>query len=69
MAPYRPRFRSDIRIRKDANAPRPSVRDCAAPGCPEPGECRVPKSRENLAEYHDKARSTRRFKRMGRKAG
>jgi hypothetical protein len=51
MAPYRPRFRSDIRIRKDANAPKPAARPCSAAGCPEPGECRVPKSRDNLGEY------------------
>jgi hypothetical protein len=51
MAPHRPRFRSDIRIRKDANAPKPAAKPCAAPGCPEPGECRVPKSRESLGDY------------------
>jgi hypothetical protein len=53
MAPSRPRFKSDIRIKKDTKAPRQTraaTRPCAAKDCPEPGECRVPKSRD-LGEY------------------
>jgi hypothetical protein len=48
----RPRFKSDIRIKKDkAPAPEPEARLCAVPGCLRPGDCRVPKSRENMAEH------------------
>jgi hypothetical protein len=53
MTQARPRFKSDIRIKKDA--PKPSakahIRLCAVKDCSEPGECRVPKSRENLSDY------------------
>ena len=48
---YRPRFGFDIRI----NAPRvkaTKTRSCASPGCREPGESNVPKSRKNLEERH-----------------
>src|ERR1700753_2737744 len=49
----RPRFKSDIRIKKDrAQAqPEPSAQPCAIPGCGQAGNCRVPKSRENLTEH------------------
>jgi hypothetical protein len=48
----RPRFKSDIRIKKDkAAAPEPEVRLCAIPGCARPGDCRVPRSRDNLTEH------------------
>ena len=47
----RPRFKSDIRIKKDQAAPEPEARPCAMAGCAEPGNCRVPKSRENLSEH------------------
>jgi hypothetical protein len=48
---YRPRFGYDIRI----NAPRPQrvtpkSRPCASPGCREPAESKVPKSRNNLED-------------------
>jgi hypothetical protein len=52
MTQARGRFKSDIRIKKDqAQIARSRVRPCAAKDCAEPGECRVPKSRENLSEY------------------
>ena len=53
MTQARPRFKSDIRIKKDAPAPEPKshARICAAKNCGEPGACRVPKSRENLSDY------------------
>ncbi len=48
----RPRFKSDIRIKKDKKpAPEPEARLCAVPGCVRAGECRVPKSRDNLTEH------------------
>jgi hypothetical protein len=48
----RSRFKSDIRIKPDsARASRPQARACAVGGCAEPGDCRVPKSRENLTDY------------------
>jgi hypothetical protein len=48
----RPRFKSDIRIKKDkAAVPEPEIQACAIPGCVKPGNCRVPKSRENLTEH------------------
>ena len=48
----RPRFKSDIRIRK-GEPPRQEadIPPCAVAGCPKPGNCRVPKSRENLSEH------------------
>jgi hypothetical protein len=50
---YRPRFGYDIRI----NAPRPQPfaakgRACASPGCREPAESNVPRSRNNLEDRH-----------------
>ena len=51
----RPRFKSDIRIKKGKDAAPPPDSDtaiCAIPGCTRPGNCRVPKSRENLNEHH-----------------
>jgi len=46
------RFKSDIRIKKGADRPpEPDTQACAIPGCPRPGNCRVPKSRENLTEH------------------
>ncbi len=50
----RPRFKSDIRIKKgkDAAPPQESeVAICAIPDCARPGNCRVPKSRDNLSEH------------------
>ncbi len=48
-----PRFKSDIRINKKGTAPKvePETQPCAVAGCPKPGNCRVPKSRENLTEH------------------
>jgi hypothetical protein len=48
----RPSFKSDIRIKK-GSAPRADAdaAPCAIPGCTKPGNCRVPKSRENLSEH------------------
>src|SRR6202451_1117375 len=53
MTQPRPRFKSDIRIKKDVPAPKAKseARPCAVKNCPEPGDCRVPKSRENLSDY------------------
>ncbi|MGH6828725.1 MAG: J domain-containing protein [Rhizomicrobium sp.] len=52
MTQSRAPFKSDIRIRKDEAKPRQSrVRLCVIKDCTEPGECRVPKSRENLSDY------------------
>ncbi len=52
VPPRSARFKSDIRIKPDgAKRREPEVRLCAAKNCPEPGNCRVPKSRENLSEY------------------
>jgi len=50
----RPRFKSDIRINKKGSAPKvePQTTPCAVSGCAKPGNCRVPKSRENLNEHH-----------------
>ena len=50
----RPRFKSDIRIKKGKAAdrpPEPDVQLCAIPDCVRPGNCRVPKSRENMSEH------------------
>ena len=49
----RSRFKSDIRIKPDAapRAARTAARPCAIPGCAEAGDCRVPKSRDNLSDY------------------
>jgi hypothetical protein len=48
----RPRFKSDIRIKKDKTpAPEPEERICAVPNCARPAGCRVPKSRDNLTEH------------------
>jgi hypothetical protein len=47
------RFKSDIRINKKGTKiePKAAARPCDAKDCPNPGDCRVPKSRENLGEY------------------
>jgi hypothetical protein len=48
----RPRFKSDIRIKKDSGRKvEPEFQPCAVTGCPKPGNCRVPKSRDNLTEH------------------
>ena len=48
----RSRFKSDIRIKKDKAKPvEPDSLPCAVPGCRHPGNCRVPKSRDNLTEH------------------
>ncbi|HEY5082964.1 MAG TPA: J domain-containing protein [Rhizomicrobium sp.] len=53
MTQPRPRFKSDIRIKKDvpARKAKSEARACAVKNCAEPGDCRVPKSRENLSDY------------------
>ena len=53
MTQGRPRFKSDIRIKKDAPkaAAKTDARPCAVKNCAKPGDCRVPKSRENLSDY------------------
>ena len=53
MMKARPRFKSDIRIKKDTPkaTAKPNVQPCAVKNCEKPGDCRVPKSRENLSEY------------------
>jgi hypothetical protein len=53
MTQARPRFKSDIRIKKDTAkiVTKTDVRPCAVKNCEKPGECRVPKSRENLSDY------------------
>jgi len=53
MTQGRPRFKSDIRIKKDSPkvAARTDAPPCAVKNCPKPGDCRVPKSRENLGDY------------------
>jgi len=53
MTQARPRFKSDIRINKGAPKvkAKPDVRPCAVKNCEKPGDCRVPKSRENLSDY------------------
>jgi hypothetical protein len=55
MAPTRPsQFKSDIRIRpgKLRQKARPAqTRRCEAAGCTGPGECRVPRSPDNLTEH------------------
>src|ERR1700744_994987 len=53
MTQARPRFKSDIRIKKDTAkiVTKPDARPCAVKNCEKPGECRVPKSRENLSDY------------------
>jgi hypothetical protein len=48
----RPRFKMDMRIKKEtARKAEPESRPCAIAGCPKPGDCRVPKSRDNLTEH------------------
>src|SRR5581483_6761479 len=49
----RSQFKSDIRIKPDApsRAAKATPRACAVGGCAEAGECRVPRSRENLSDY------------------
>jgi len=50
--PPRPRFKSDIRIKKDnGRKVEQEFAPCGIPGCAKPGTSRVPKSRENLTEY------------------
>ena len=55
---YRPKFGFDIRInpevapKKRAAAKAPSAKRCAAPGCRETGESRVPKNRYDLDDRH-----------------
>jgi hypothetical protein len=53
MTQGRPRFKSDIRIKKDTPkvAAKTDERPCAVKNCAKPGDCRVPKSREDLSEY------------------
>jgi len=53
-AGYRPRFGYDIRIKPERPAPRVSTptKRCASPGCAEPAEINVPKSRHNLDDRH-----------------
>jgi len=53
MTQARPRFKSDIRIKKDTPkaAAKTDARPCAVKNCTKPGDCRVPKSRENLSDY------------------
>jgi hypothetical protein len=52
-ASYRPPFGYDIRINAE-RPPRiqPAAKRCAAPGCREPAEVNVPKSRNNLDDRH-----------------
>ena len=46
------RFKSDIRIKPEkAKSRAPEPRMCEAPDCIGPGNCRVPKSPQNLQEY------------------
>jgi hypothetical protein len=55
MASPRPsRFKSDIRIKpeKTRKKVQPQLRMCEAEGCIGAGECRVPRSRNNLDEYY-----------------
>jgi hypothetical protein len=49
---YRPRFGFDIRINATRPKPAAKARACAAPGCREPAESKVPKSRANLEDRH-----------------
>ena len=53
MPPSKPnsRFKSDIRINKTGRKVEPETTPCAVPGCTKPGNCRVPKSRDNLSEH------------------
>jgi hypothetical protein len=52
-ATYRPRFGYDIRINAERPQPIPTAsKRCASPGCREPGEVSVPKSRQNMDERH-----------------
>ena len=49
------RFKSDIRIKPDKKEPvRPEklTRMCEAPDCIRPGDCRVPRSPQNLSEFY-----------------
>ncbi len=49
---YRPRFGYDIRINASRSKPAAKTRPCAAPGCREPAESQVPKTRANLEDRH-----------------
>ena len=54
-ATYRPRFGYDIRIHPEpprAKAAAAAAKRCAAPGCREPAEVNVPKSRHNMDDRH-----------------
>ena len=49
------RFKSDIRIKPDKKEPAKAekvTRMCDAPDCVGPGQCRVPRSPQNLSEYY-----------------
>jgi hypothetical protein len=48
------RFKSDIRIKPDKKEPvrAAATRICEAPGCIGPGDCRVPRSPQNMAEFY-----------------
>ena len=45
------RFKKDIRIKPDRQAPKPSARTCARPDCPKEGTHPVPRSRQDLNEH------------------
>jgi hypothetical protein len=48
----RARFKSDIRIKPETRVrPEAETRPCAVPNCTRPATSRVPKSRDNLADY------------------
>ena len=52
VQPRAPRFKTDIRIKPERNKrPETVTRMCEAPDCIKPGECRVSKSPQNMAEY------------------
>jgi len=52
VEPRASRFKSDIRIKPSkAKKVEPETRMCDAPDCVGPGNCRVPKSPNNLSEY------------------
>ena len=51
--PRAPRFKTDIRIKPArSKKPEPVTRMCEAPDCIRAGDCRVPKSPQNLTEHY-----------------
>jgi len=51
-AAYRPRFGYDIRIKPERPRAAAKIKRCSSPGCVQPAESHVPKSRHNMDDRH-----------------